>query len=250
MRGGKMKEKEVQSAILYLLKIAQEERVPIGKVRLMKLLYLLDVKYCRYYGEIYTGLEWVFYKYGPFTFKIEDLLDKIGVTEEEILLEKGKIFKQLKYEFDMGEENVKPSVKSRGILKNLFKEWGSTDLNQLLDYVYFDTEPMENAGLRRKLDFSKIILYKGKEKIAISPYTKKKLREICHKIKQDLDEIKTPPGTHLIPVQDMEITSIWDREEIAKYEELDEDITAFRDLIREELGTQRAKQVNNGRKVK
>ena len=213
-----MKEKEVKSAILYLLKIAQEERVPIGKVRLTKLLYLLDVEYYRYYGEIYTGLEWVFYKYGPFTFEIEDLLDKIGVTEEEILLEKGKIFKQLKYEFDMGKEDVKPSVKSRGILKNLFKEWGSIDLNRLLNYVYFDTEPMENAELRRKLDFSKIIPYRRERKISISPDTKKKLREICHKIKQHLDEIKTPPGTHLIPAQDMEITSIWDREEIAKLE--------------------------------
>jgi len=34
------------------------------------------------------------------------------------------------------------------------------------------------------------------------------------------------------------------------YEKLDEDITAFRNLIREELETQRAKQVNNGRKLK
>jgi len=213
-----MKEKDVKSAILYLLKIAEEERIPIGKVRLMKLLYLLDIEYYRYYGKTYTGLEWTLYKYGPFAFEVEDLLDKIEVKEEEILLEKGRVFKQLKYEFDLREEDIKPSVKSRGILKNLFKEWGSTDLNRLLDYVYFDTEPMEGAELRRKLDFSKIILYKREERISISPDVKKKLREICHKIKHHLDEIQTPPVTYLIPSQDAEITSIWNREEIAKLE--------------------------------
>lgn len=211
-----MREDKVKYAILYLIKMAQEERVPIGKVRLMKLLYLLDVEYYRYYGEIHTGLEWVLYKYGPFVFEIEDLLGEIGVTDEEIPLEKGRSFKQLKYDFDMWGEDIKLPFKARGVLDNVFKQWGSTDLNRLLDYVYFDTEPMEGAQFQRKLDFSKIIPHKRKEKIAISPDTKKKLRKICREIKQSLDEIEIPSEAHLMPSQDVEITSIWDREEVAK----------------------------------
>ena len=93
-----MKEEKTKSIILYLLKIAQEKKISIGRVRLMKLLYLLDVEYHRHYGKKYTDLEWILYKYGPFAFEVESLYQKVGITEEEIPLKEERIFKQLKYE--------------------------------------------------------------------------------------------------------------------------------------------------------
>ena len=40
------------------------------------------------------------------------------------------------------------------IFANLVKRWGDADLNLLLDYVYFDTEPMESATRGELLDFT------------------------------------------------------------------------------------------------
>lgn len=210
-----MREKEVKSAILHLLKKAKEEEIGIGKVRLVKLLYLLDVEYYRTYGKKYTDLDWILYKYGPFAFEVEDLCKKARIIEEDVLLKEDRIFKQLKYE-DMWMEDVRLPIEPRSILEYMLRKWGSVDLNRLLDYVYFETEPMEDAKLREKLDFSKIIPSKKKKDLSISFDTKKKLRAISHNIKKHLDRIEvrhivSPPSHSVI-----EITSIWDKEDVPK----------------------------------
>jgi len=210
-----MREEVVKAAILYLLKVADEERTSFGKVRLMKFLYLLDVEHYRYYGERCTGLEWVFYKYGPFAFELEDFLIKIKVKNEEIPLEKGKTLKKLKFDFDLQDEGNKPPFKCKGILDNLFKEWGSADLNQLLDYVYFGTEPMIDVQLHKRLDFTKVIPYKRAQTITISPATKRKLRKLCSRMRKSLDQIEVPPHPRPTSAQDLKITSIWDKEDTA-----------------------------------
>ncbi len=215
-----MKEKVVKAAILYLLKVADEERTSFGKVRLMKFLYLLDVEHYRYYGETCTGLEWVFYKYGPFAFELESFLAEIKIKNEEIPLEKGKTLKKLNYDFDLQDEVTKPPFRCKGILDNLFKEWGSADLNRLLDYVYFGTEPMVDAQLPDRLDFMKIILHEKSQAITISPAAKKKLKEICNGMRRSLDQIEVSYRSYLTSPQDLRITSIWDREDATDLEYL------------------------------
>jgi hypothetical protein len=42
------------------------------------------------------------------------------------------------------------------IVDRIVKEWGDADLNKLLDYVYFETEPMQNAKRGDVLDFSSV----------------------------------------------------------------------------------------------
>ena len=89
-----MGEKEVKNAILYIIKKSQEERFPIGKTRLIKLLYLLDVEYYRNYKKTYTGLDWKYYKFGPYAFEVDKICESIGITEEEKNLKNNKIFKK------------------------------------------------------------------------------------------------------------------------------------------------------------
>ena len=215
-----MKKEVVKAAILYLFKIADEERISFGRVRLMKFLYLLDVEHYRYYGEICTGLEWVFYKYGPFAFELESFLAEIKIKNEEIPLEKGKTLKKLNYDFDLRDEAAKPPFKCKGILDNLFKEWGLADLNRLLDHVYFGTEPMIDVRLHQRLDFTKIVPYKKSQAITISPATKKKLKEICNRMRRSLDKIEVSQRSYPTPPQDLRITSIWDKEDTIDLEHL------------------------------
>ena len=42
----------------------------------------------------------------------------------------------------------------RSIIAQLVRQWGDADINRLLNYVYFDTEPMEHATRGEILDFS------------------------------------------------------------------------------------------------
>lgn len=53
----------IRKVIMYFLKRAEEEHFSAGMVRITKLLYLLDVEYYRDNGSIFTGFNWIYYKY-------------------------------------------------------------------------------------------------------------------------------------------------------------------------------------------
>jgi hypothetical protein len=100
-----MNEEAVKNSVFYILERAENQKIPIGKTRLIKLLYLIDIENYRLNQKVLTGLDWIFYKYGPYAFEVDKFLDKIGVIEEDVLIGGGKIFANLKKEF--GKEDVK-----------------------------------------------------------------------------------------------------------------------------------------------
>jgi len=63
-----MEKKKISNLILYIFKKADEEKILIGRTVLVKLIYLLDVEFYRTNRSLYTGLEWIFFKYGPYAF--------------------------------------------------------------------------------------------------------------------------------------------------------------------------------------
>jgi len=176
-----MDEDKVKNIVFYILEQAENQEIPIGKTRLIKLLYLLDLENYRLRQMILTGLNWIFYKFGPYTFEIEDFFNKIGIKKEEIYINEVKRFSRLEKEFE--EEDIKLDIETKTIIKNLIEEWGTADLNKLLDYIYFDTEPMIKAQTRgEKLDFSSIL---PAEFYSIKQYkvSKKQGEKIIKKIK-------------------------------------------------------------------
>ena len=44
---------------------AENQGISVGRVRLVKLLYLLEIEYYRIYQKRLTHLKWEFYHYGP-----------------------------------------------------------------------------------------------------------------------------------------------------------------------------------------
>jgi hypothetical protein len=185
-----MNEENVKNAVFYILERAENQKISIGKTRLIKLLYLLDIENYRSNQRVLTGLDWIFYKYGPYAFEIEKFLDKIGVIEEDVLIGGGKIFANLKKEFE--EEDIKLDIETKAMIEKLIDDWGTADLNELLDYVYFETEPMFKVELRQKLDFSSVKGRRKKRKIELSRKSKEKLGELGKRIKKRLEEIEFP----------------------------------------------------------
>lgn len=54
-----MNEELVSRLLLYITAKLQEMKAPVSPVRLICLLYLVDLEYYRRHGKLLTGLEWI-----------------------------------------------------------------------------------------------------------------------------------------------------------------------------------------------
>lgn len=158
------------------------EEIIFGETKLIKLFYLLEIEYYKQIRERLTDLKWIYYKYGPYAFEFEKILSKFPFIKDEYTFDLNKAFKSFKldsYEKTQLDDFIKI------LIKKLIKRWGLEDTNDLLDYVYFETEPMEKAKKNEELDFS---LIKEEERTA---YKEVKLdSEIINGIFQKLKEKK------------------------------------------------------------
>lgn len=127
---------------------------PPNATRLVKLVYLADLEWRRSHeGEPLSDLHWRFHHYGPYADEFSPLLG--GEDIEVIELSEGKAAKRLMFDEEQLQERKTPEAVS-SLLQKIVKEWGDTNINLLLNYVYFDTEPMESAKRGEALDFSAV----------------------------------------------------------------------------------------------
>ena len=127
---------------------------PPAVTRLVKLLYLTDIEWRkRHKGEPLADLTWKFLHFGPYAI---ELAGPLGDPEMEIQeLQGGNRSRRFTFsEHELESKEVPEELSS--IMAALVKRWGDADLNSLLDYVYFETEPMENARRGEILDFSQL----------------------------------------------------------------------------------------------
>jgi hypothetical protein len=133
----------------------------VTKTKLLKLLYLFDIEYYRRHGKLFTGFDWKFFHLGPWTSEFDPILT--------ILLETGQLdevpYRPDGEDFDISLLKSESSEDLRRFFDNsideshlirVLNDWGNARLNQLLDYVYFRTEPMEHAVRNERLDFSPV----------------------------------------------------------------------------------------------
>ncbi|MGA2532102.1 MAG: Panacea domain-containing protein [Candidatus Aminicenantales bacterium] len=149
-----------------------------GKTKLIKLCYLAEVYYRRLTGERLTSLEWVFWKYGPYFWDFDKVISMETVFEKP---EREDDF----YPIEVQSDYVinKPTLIGKVALDRAL-EHGADDLSQILDFVYFDTEPMMYAKNRGELlDFSQV---KPEEYYVVKKYRvgPKQGREIQKKIRE------------------------------------------------------------------
>ena len=134
--------------------------VGFGKTKLVKLLYLMDVENYRIRRTTISGLEWRFYHYGPYAFEIDDVLREmeLDIPQDEVRTgtgHKARVFR-LSRELRPRLNDHLPSSRELRIVNTVIRDWGETELNPLLNHVYFCTEPMEHAERGDVLDFSTV----------------------------------------------------------------------------------------------
>jgi hypothetical protein len=130
----------------------------VTKTKLLKLLYLFDIEYYRTHRQTFTGFGWKFYHLGPWATEFDPALE--GLVAKGILSQQqsNKEFETVFYKPDERIDPREPfsNVKDEYILRGVLKRWGTRSTGEILDYVYFQTAPME-AGIRNApLDFSVI----------------------------------------------------------------------------------------------
>jgi uncharacterized phage-associated protein len=121
--------------------------------RLVKLMYIAEIEYFRQRRERLTDLDWRFYLYGPYPMSLNGILGEQEIETHE--WKTGKTSKHIVRDEEMFMRATADTT-IEVIIKNIVKDWGDADLNQLLDYVYFETEPMQNAKRGDALDFSTV----------------------------------------------------------------------------------------------
>jgi hypothetical protein len=101
-----------------------------------------------------ADLTWRFLHYGPYA---NELAEPLNHPDMEVL-EDGER-RARRFEFDPEEleaTSTELPEDLRSLASRLVRQWGDANIYSLLDYVYFDTEPMENARRGEVLDFSNL----------------------------------------------------------------------------------------------
>lgn len=149
----------LQNLIGYIATRVIDAGGELGVTRLVKLLYLIDVEYYRRHRQLLTRLDWIFYHYGPYSFKIPDIIRSLDldIPQEDVSIGDGRIMRRFRPAHEQGVDLSEVlSTSDFMLFERVIDKWALENLNRLLSFVYFDTEPMQDAEVGESLDFNKI----------------------------------------------------------------------------------------------
>lgn len=131
----------------------------LTKTKLLKLIYLFDVEYYRIHRRTFTELQWKYFHLGPWTREFDPVLSDL--VHHGTLLEVASSKPDYDTKFyrpaepaDIGKLFDKYS--DQAILRSVLDTWGESSTGEILDHVYFRTEPMEHGVRNEPLDFTRI----------------------------------------------------------------------------------------------
>jgi Protein of unknown function (DUF4065) len=145
--------------VLSVLTRIKELDASVSKTKLLKLLYLADIEHFRATGDTLTGFDWIFYWYGPWSSDYDRLLDQM---EAEAVLARtqwsagGLDGERLSAVEPRDLAKIIADTNEYFRIRRLVDTFSDLATSNLLDFVYFDTEPMAGAEKGKRLDFSKI----------------------------------------------------------------------------------------------
>ena len=150
--------------IQFIVCRATEFGASLSPIRVIKFLYLADLYHARENkGETLTGWPWKFVYFGPYCSEsITALNEAVNNGVIDVKSFESKYDEKDRFLYTCREEKEADLEKTLslyvwGSLKEAIKKWAD-DTPGLLDHVYYDTEPMEDAKRGDLLDFSKACL--------------------------------------------------------------------------------------------
>jgi hypothetical protein len=182
--------KDISQLIQWIVWYASSCELNLTRLRLVKFLYLTDLFFAREKnGQTLTKFPWAFVHYGPYCSEAVSEIDaavSLGLIEEQAYQSKYEdkdyyLYRSLVEEEPFLLSDLPTYVSSE--LKWAIQKWGE-DSGGLLDYVYFETEPMINVHRGDFLDFSKARKPIKQPKIQMKKLSKKQLNIAKEAIKK------------------------------------------------------------------
>lgn len=151
---------KVLSLIKYIVCYATDHDTKLTTTQLVKYIYLADLYYARYNnGDTITKFPWAFIHYGPYCSEVWNSIEEAASTGLISKMTYESRFEDKDYYLfsceDIHYEELRrlfPIVVTTELHDKIRKY--ADDTAQLLDYVYFETEPMINATKGDRLNFS------------------------------------------------------------------------------------------------
>ena len=169
-----MSSKNIEIIIAFLIKLLHKYQYPISSIRIQKLLYLIDYFFYKRYGRTLTGLKWKFHLYGPYSQSLAKVIgEEFAPFDYRTFLTK-----------EVSSKDLGPDEKE--IVYYVTSHFGNSNLGELLDFVYFHTEPMKHTKRGKFLDFSVI---EPQEKVLIPVEKVYELRKAIKRFKQAVDKL-------------------------------------------------------------
>lgn len=131
----------------------------VTKTKLLKLLYLIDVEYFRANRTLYTGFSWKFFHLGPWAPEFDSAIQNL--TNAGVILETQSSRPDYDVKFFSTDQpydlwRLFSSHKEELPVRIVLNTWAESSTAEILDHVYFNTEPMEYGVRNTRLDFSTI----------------------------------------------------------------------------------------------
>lgn len=149
---------DVEKLIPAIISHVWQSNGNIAKTKLLKLLYLFDVEFFRVHRETYTRFNWIYHLLGPWTSEYDPLLKSL--EQRGLILSTPSTHPDYDTVFYKTPEPVRLikilSRPDESLLRVVLKNWGDKTTAEILDYVYFRTEPIEQGKRDQPLDFSSI----------------------------------------------------------------------------------------------
>lgn len=212
----------------YMLSRAKEEDITIGRTKLIKLFYLMDIEYYKSRGELLTQSNWIFFHYGPYAFDLNEAINRtpgIRFLGKTMIDDTRQIIDYEVLETASGIAGTNPEIEA--IIETIYRRWAIEDLSSLLDYVYFETEPMLVARKNEALDFSAVGKFFGESQYEFpSDPARHASPEAMERIKKLFDRRKEKEGRFLKVKPDLdehyfEALSQMNAEEVGRIPEIE-----------------------------
>mgnify|MGYP004703328165 CR=1 FL=1 len=151
---------KVINLIKYIVFYATKRDMVLTAVRLVKFVYLADLYHSRFnHGETITRFPWAFVNYGPYCSDVMESIDQavatglinVRVCDSDSSDGEYRLFSCHDDNHSYIRKEFPLTVISE--LHHAIRKYGNNTA-QLLDYVYFNTEPMRDAKKGDRLDFT------------------------------------------------------------------------------------------------
>lgn len=145
-------EPDLRELIAYIVARSRERQVTLNRLRLVKLLYLVDVERVRTRRQPLTGLTWRFFHYGPYALELVATLDDMEGRELVAQGWNDSVLYRAAPEAPDGSDWV---ASTQSLVDNVIRRYAPLDTRELLDFVYFKTGPMRGAERGELLELSR-----------------------------------------------------------------------------------------------